>query len=569
MKAATPTRSHAMVAILRLFLAERPGALIGGAALAAMTLAAGIGLLGLSGWFITATALAGLTTATALTFDVFAPSAGIRLLAITRTAARYGERLVTHDAALAVIAGLRERLFRGWAQPGAAGRLADRPSRLLFRLTLDIDALDSLYLRVLVPVTAALVVTLGAIGLLGLTDHLVVLIFALIVIPAGVAIPFIGLRLARRPARRRAHVLEVLRTRAIDLIAGQTELIMAGRLTAKRSEFTAAEARLAQADDGLNRVETVVSAAFSIAGTALLALMLVTVAYLVGIGTLSAPVAALVLLVAVAALDPFAALRRGVVEAERALIAARRVAPRLRRADAPARRRRAVPAAGLSICLQGVDLTHPGTRAPVLRGIDLTLAAGERLAVLGASGAGKSTLLAALAGELSPAAGRLATRPATLLTQRTELFQDSVRGNLLLAYQGASDVELMAALAGAGLDEMIADLPAGLDSRLGEGGIGLSGGQARRLAVARLLLRGAPLWLLDEPTEGLDGATARDVLARLKAQSEGCSLVIATHLRREAELADYLIVLADGGVRTFARRGGPAFAAALAALRPD
>ena len=569
MKAATPTRSHAMVAILRLFLAERPGALIGGAALAAMTLAAGIGLLGLSGWFITATALAGLTTATALTFDVFAPSAGIRLLAITRTAARYGERLVTHDAALAVIAGLRERLFRGWAQPGAAGRLADRPSRLLFRLTLDIDALDSLYLRVLVPVTAALVVTLGAIGLLGLTDHLVVLIFALIVIPAGVAIPFIGLRLARSPARRRAHVLEVLRTRAIDLIAGQTELIMAGRLTAKRGEFTAAEARLAQADDGLNRVETVVSAAFSIAGTALLALMLVTVAYLVGIGTLSAPVAALVLLVAVAALDPFAALRRGVVEAERALIAARRVAPRLRRADAPARRRRAVPAAGLSICLQGVDLTHPGTRAPVLRSIDLTLAAGERLAVLGASGAGKSTLLAALAGELSPAAGRLATRPATLLTQRTELFHDSLRGNLLLAYQGASDVELMAALAGAGLDEMIANLPAGLDSRLGEGGIGLSGGQARRLAVARLLLRGAPLWLLDEPTEGLDGATARDVLARLKAQSEGCGLVIATHLRREAELADHLIVLADGGVRTFARRGEPAFAAALAALRPD
>jgi ATP-binding cassette subfamily C protein CydC len=126
-----------------------------------LTVGAGIALLGLSGWFITATAVAGLSAASAITFDVFAPSAGIRLLAIGRTASRYGERLTTHDATLSVLAALRERLFRGWAQAGSGARSRTPPRRLLFRLTGDIDALDSLYLRVLVPAGVAIVAAIA------------------------------------------------------------------------------------------------------------------------------------------------------------------------------------------------------------------------------------------------------------------------------------------------------------------------------------------------------------------------------------------------------------------------
>ncbi|WP_309545866.1 hypothetical protein [Paracoccus thiocyanatus] len=111
-----------MAPVLALFAAEGRRKLWAGAALAAVTMLSGIALLGLSGWFITATAIAGLTTATALAFDVFMPSSGIRLLALGRTAARYGERLVTHDATLAVLAGLRERLFRGWSARARPGR---------------------------------------------------------------------------------------------------------------------------------------------------------------------------------------------------------------------------------------------------------------------------------------------------------------------------------------------------------------------------------------------------------------------------------------------------------------
>ncbi|MEP6723089.1 MAG: ABC transporter ATP-binding protein, partial [Variovorax sp.] len=142
--------------VLRPFLAAQPRALLWGALLAALTVLMGMALLGLSGWFITATALAGLNLATAFMFDVFAPSAGIRLLAVGRTLSRYAERLVTHDATFGVLAALRVRLFRGWARAEAARVLLMQPAKLLFRLTSDIDALETLYLRLIVPAVAAL-----------------------------------------------------------------------------------------------------------------------------------------------------------------------------------------------------------------------------------------------------------------------------------------------------------------------------------------------------------------------------------------------------------------------------
>lgn len=558
---------RAMGAVLRLFFAERRLALLGGMALAALTLASGIALLGVSGWFITATALAGASAATALAFDVFAPSAGIRLFAITRTAARYGERLVTHDATLGVLAGLRERLFRGWAEPGAAGRLIDHPARLLFRLTLDIDALDSLYLRVLVPVVAALAVALGSAFALGIVDTWLGLAFAVLVLVAGFGIPLIAVKAARRPARRRAHVLEVLRTRAVDLVAGQIELLMTGSLAAQRARLAAADARLAQADDELNRIETRVAAGLSVVGAVLLALALLAVAALGEAGLVTTPIAALVLLVVLAAFDPFAALRRGVVELERALIAARRVAPRL--APAAPRARPAEPPPGLAARFEGVSLCHAAARRPALTGVDLAIKQGERIAFVGASGAGKSTLIAALSGEIGVETGRLEVLPGAQLTQRTELFQDSLAGNLSLAAPDADETRLLAALEAAGLRSFVEQLPAGLATRLGEGGLGLSGGQARRLTLARLLLSDAPVWLLDEPTEGLDAATAANVMACVSACASRKTLIVATHLQREARIADRLVVLAAGRVARIVSRGEPGFDAVLASLRAD
>ncbi|WP_421367970.1 amino acid ABC transporter ATP-binding/permease protein [Agrobacterium tumefaciens] len=556
-----------LMPVLRLFVAERRHGLLLGAMMSAVTVMAGIALLGLSGWFITSAAISGLTIATAITFDVFAPSAGIRLLAIGRTIARYGERMTTHDATLSVLAALRERLFLGWAVAGNARNLAARPSRLLFRLTADVDALDSLYLRVLVPATVALCTAVVTCIALGLIHPLLGASIGAVLLLAGLGIPYFAGRRSAPFARCRMHGVEVLRSRVIDLVAGQTDLLMANRVEAQRAAIDRADAHIAEADDHINRIEIMVSFSFGIISALLLAGTLLAVVALVERETIGAPVAALGLLVAFTALEPFAALRRGAIELGRTLVAARRVSARLVDPERPVRV--AVPPDDQAFVLSDISARHYGARLDNVRQVTLSLAAGDILAVVGASGAGKSALLSLLAGEMDVASGHVAVADATLMTQRTELFADTIRGNLLVANPAACEDDLRAALSAAGLNEVVDALPQRLDTQLGEGGVGLSGGQLRRLALGRLFLRDAPLWLLDEPTEGLDGDLARDVMRRIKTGSKGRSLVIASHLRREAEMADRLVVIQKGRIGTMLWRGQEGFDLALARLRPD
>ena len=446
---------------------------LGGALLALLTVLMGMALLGLSGWFITATALAGLLPATAIVFDVFMPSAGIRLLALGRTGTRYAERLVTHDATLAVLAALRERLLRSWATPAAALSLRLRPARLLQRLTADVDALDSLYLRLFVPLLAATGATLMAALALGLMRWWLGLALAAWLLATGLGSALWLARSARRPAVRRALALESLRARTADLVAGQAELAMAGTLAAHCERIAALDARVAEADAELHGLEARTSFVQGLCGALALA------GVLLGVGWLAE--------------------------------------------------------AGL----------------------------------LGASGAGKTTLLSLMAGELPPLAGAVRARRCTWMTQRTELFEDSLRDNLLLACPEAAGDTLWAALEVAGLAGDVRAMAQGLDTRLGEGGLGLSGGQARRLALARLLLSPARCWLLDEVTEGLDARTAADLLVRLDSAARGRTLVLATHKLREAQLADRLLWVEQGRVVSEALRGTPPFEAALARLRQD
>lgn len=571
--------------LTRVLLANAGPRLLLGIALAVLTVMAGIALLGLSGWFITAAGLAGLT-ASAAAFNVFVPSAGIRLLALLRTAGRYGERVWTHDAALAALAALRERLFVGWARPEAARRLHRRPARLLLRLTADIEALESIVLRIAVPIAAAIGAAALAAVLVGALDARLGLVLGAWLMLVGLGVTARTARLARPLALRRAVAIERLREQAIDLGAGQTDLVMAGRLQAHCETLRATDARLARADLALQGLEARTGAVFSIAGSVTLSAVLIAAAALVERGRLDAPAAALALLVALAAMEPFAALRRGAIEAGRSALAVRRLAPALaddvHRATAdslvssgagspPSSASTdpgpAAPEAGLACSLSGVRAQHEGAPCPAVHDLHLRVALGERIAVIGPSGAGKSTLLSLIAGELTPVAGRVCALPAAWLTQRTELFQDSLADNLRLADAHAGDDRLAHVLRAAGLADDVARFTRGLDTPLGEGGLGLSGGQARRLSLARLLLRPARLWLLDEPTEGLDETTARDVLARLHEQAQGRTLLIATHLAREAMLADRLLVLAHGRLGADLRRGTAGFDEALADLR--
>ena len=543
---------------------------LGGVVMAALTVVMGMALLGLSGWFIAATAIAGLVPATALVFDVFMPSAGIRLLAMGRTASRYGERLVTHEATLAVLAALREKLFLGWAQPDAAKQLELRPARLLQRLTADVDALDSLYLRLIVPVMAAAGAAVLAGVVLGvLSLWLGVGVFVWLCVAGG------GLTwwLARRshvPALQRAVALERLRAQSVDVVAGQTDLLMAGQLPAACAQLMQTDQRVAKADHVLNRLEAKAAVGFGVAGSLTLAAVLTVCGLLVQAGVFGAPGAALALLVALTAMEPFAALRRGALEAGRTRLAARRLGEKLTKTSIAKQSLHAPDLqANDAVVLEHVTVHHASSAVPALNDVSFQVLRGEKLAVIGASGAGKSTLLQVLAGEVQVTAGRVAALPSVWLTQRVALFQDTVRDNLRLAAMQADDTTLWAALEDAGLAADVRAMPQGLDTLLGEGGLGLSGGQARRLGLARLFLADQPCWLLDEPTEGLDASTARDVLERLMQRAASKTVIFCTHLQREASMADKLIHVMGGTVVSQAKKGAASFHAEVLGLRPD
>jgi ATP-binding cassette subfamily C protein CydC len=204
-----------------------------------------------------------------------------------------------------------------------------RPARLLFRLTADIDALESLYLRLLVPAAAALGAALLAGVVLGFMHVGMGVALMLWLVAVGWGIALIVARRARRPAVQRAHAIEALRARAVDLVAGQTDLVMAGRIDAQREALMNADRHLAKADLALNRLEAAAGVAYGSAGTLTLVGVLLAVGVLVGEGAIGAPAAALALLVALTATEPFAALRRGALDAGRTWLAVRRLAPRM------------------------------------------------------------------------------------------------------------------------------------------------------------------------------------------------------------------------------------------------
>ena len=576
---------HGEWAALTRFLFAREGRKLWlGLVLAVVTALTGIGLLGLAGWFITATALAGLQVATALAFDVFMPSAGIRLLALGRTASRYGERLVTHDATLGTLAAMREQVLRGYAAPQAARRLQRRPARLLFRLTSDIDALDTPYLRVLVPAAATAGSALLAGVFVGIQQPLMGLgLFAWLLLVGWGTAAWLARRAAATSARRAAR-LESLRIHTADLVAGQVDLLMAGQLEARRARLAASDRQLAVSDDRLNRLETAAVFVQGLASAVALGAVLLGAAWLVETGQAGVAIAALLVLVTLAAVEPIGVLRRGALDSARARLAARRILPLIpaandggRLPEQPATAQTQSPQVGTgdaerdddAVLAVNLAFQYPGAARPAFNCSRLRIGRGETVALAGASGAGKSTLLGLIAGELRPGSGQINSIASAWLTQHVDLFMDSVRGNLQLAAPTASDEQLWQALTAAGLADELRQRPEGLDSRLGEAGQGLSGGQMRRLALARLLLAERPLWLLDEPTEALDADTARDVLARLRERSSGHTLILSTHLRREARLADRLVLIAGGHITADLRRQDAGFEAAIASLRPD
>ncbi|WAW92957.1 thiol reductant ABC exporter subunit CydC [Xanthomonas citri pv. malvacearum] len=512
------------------------------AVLVLVTMLAGVGLLGLSGSFLTAAALAGVA-GMGTGFNFFSPSAGIRALTFARIVSRYGEKLIGHDATLRIARDLRVWFFRR-ALPLAPGRLsATRTGDLLARLMSDIGEVDGLSVRALAPLAALLGIWLGG-----------VVAAALIYLPAACLLLVLGVligglvpwQVARGGAQReqlRAQQRTTLRTQAFEGLEGAVGLAAVDAQGAWLQRSDAAAAAVTGGDRIQRRRLITGNLLHALCGGLGLAGMLWLALGAVERGLIAAELAAGLVFLTMALLEVWAGAGLALQALQSARVAAGRLQAIVDQAPSVSDPAHAidVPRTG-TLQLQQVSFAWPGSVRPVLHALDLTLAPGERIAISGDSGSGKSTLSALLLRLWDPQAGQLRYAGIDLrhvaqaqwhqriawLPQNAPVFAGSVRDNLLIGDATADDAALWQVLEQVRLGAW-ASANDGLDTWVGENGATLSAGQARRLALARALLRDAPILLLDEPTDGLDVDTADALLRDLAAALGECSLAMITH----------------------------------------
>jgi ATP-binding cassette, subfamily C, bacterial CydC len=510
--------------------------LLFGILVALASLGTAIGLMAASGHTVAA-AIAGT-----------APAAGLvlRLLGIGRVVLRYLERLATHEATFRALADLRVWFFRGLARSSAGGLGFRRAGDLLARLVSDVEALDGLYLRILVPLVGAIALLPVLVLAVAPGGARVAAIVGVLFALAAFLLPALAARMAASEGAGLATAQSGLRVAALDTLTGLREVRAFGAEGRMLANIQAREAVLLGAQRGLaGRVALANAGAFLCGQAALVALLLASGAHPVAI------VAAI--FVALAAFEAVGGLPRAGALAGHAAAAARRV---LDAAEAPAPMGEpALPAPiprGAALRFENVHFRWQADRAPVLDGLTLDVPEGARVAILGPSGVGKSTIAALALKVAAPQDGRIllgGTDIATLssvelrsriawLSQDTHLFDDTIRANLLLGRPDADEAALCAALDAAAIGETVRALPDQLDTWVGEGGTRFSGGQARRLALARALLSPAPILILDEPAAGLDAETERAFLATLFEAGSGRSIILIAHRLTGVERLD-------------------------------
>ncbi|OCW56616.1 amino acid ABC transporter ATP-binding/permease protein [Hoeflea olei] len=552
--------------IFRLILADQRAALLRGAALSLAVLVAGVALLGLSGWFVTAAAAAGLAGLGAI-FDVFRPAAMVRFLALGRTAARYGERLFTHDATLHALTSIRIRLLEATAAAPHEVLARLRGPQALNRLMADVDALDGVPLRLVLPLAAGLTAQFAAFAMLWwLVDPRVALWIATGFLAASAVILTRSARQAARASRNEEASAQAFRSGVIDLIRARADLAVYGRL-ARQGESVLAIDRARQRDRAsIDRIERRAGLWLSLTGTVVAAGALTLGMQLAQSGTLSPALAAIGFFASLALMETVAPLRRAMAEMGRMHVAARRVGGTLAVRQDTIAGSDGAPAADLRI--ENLRFRRGQAVRPVLDGVSLDVGKGESVALTGPSGSGKSTLLLLAARLLTPDDGRLllggkplgawdetALRAAVMLVpQRSALMAGTVADALRLADPDADDATLWRALDAVALEGVIT-AKGGLGLALGPGGSGLSGGEARRLVLARGLLRRPNLLLLDEPTEGLDADTALKVLRGVRAFLPTAAILTASHRKTETLWADRVVALDRRPARACAPAG--------------
>jgi len=532
-----------------------------GVALSALTILSNIGLMAISGWFITAMALAG---ASSSALNYFTPAALIRALAITRSGGRYLERLVTHEATLRLLARLRVWFFERLEPLAPAALQADRSGDLLSRARADVDTLNEFYLRLVVPIATAILVIAGVIGVVSAVSGVLAAVTLGWLMIAGVGVPWYVRRRAAPVGERLVATTAELRSGVVEHLQGMEELLVydAAQRHAKRLE--AIGVRQVAAQISLSRLNGFSLAAVALAANLAVLSALVVLIPMVNSGVIAAAELPAWTLLVLASFEAVAGLPMALQQLGQVLPAARRLfsvadrRPPITEPSAPHPWRKTVP----QLQVQHLWFRY-GDGAPwALRNITFDLPPGGRLALVGASGSGKTTLVNLLVRfwdyregrillgghELREYAAEETRRHMAVVSQHARLFTGTIGDNLRLAAPEADAAALESACRTAQIHDFIAAQPQGYDTFVGEAGLQLSGGQMRRLAIAQALLKDAPCLLLDEPTEGLDAATERAVMAALEPLMTDRSVLVITHRLAGLDAMDEVLLLDHGEV---------------------
>ncbi len=530
-----------------------------GIVLAIITLLASIGLLTLSGWFLSASAVAGF--AGIYSFNYMLPAAGVRGAAITRTAGRYFERLVSHDATFRVLQHLRIHTFSKLLPLSPAGLARYRQGELLNRIVADVDTLDHLYLRVISPLVGAFVVIMVVTIGLSVLDVTLACTLGGVMLLTLFIMPPVFYRAGKTTGQNLTHLRGQYRQQLTAWLQGQAELTIFGASDRYRAQMEATELQWHEAQRRQSELTALSQALMLLIGAVAILLMLWMAAGGVGGNAQPGALIALFVFCALAAFEALAPVTGAFQHLGQVIASAVRITELTEQqpevtfptdvSDVPAQ---------VTLTLRDVSFSYPEQAQKALDSLSLQVNPGEHIAILGRTGCGKSTLLQLLTRAWDPQQGEILLngRPIATLNeatlrktisvvpQRVHLFSATLRDNLLLAAPDASDEQLADTLRRVGLEKLLDDT--GLNSWLGEGGRQLSGGELRRMAIARALLHDAPLMLLDEPTEGLDATTESQMLELLADVMREKTLLMVTHRLRGLARFDQIIVMDNGQI---------------------